>query len=522
LFVDTNVEYLELDSAPVIAPPFTVAAWARWDRGQDISSDDVIVWVGDKDVGDHSWYLHFSGATAGDPVRFIGRAGTIRYAVTTTGFTAGQWHHVCGIAYASDSRAVFIDGGSKGTNVLQVDPAGADRVSIGRAGDFTPSNYLRGCVAEVLFYSVALNDDEVAALAKGYSPLLIRPQSLVAYWPLIRDAGQDRVGGFDLSANGTIVANHPPVVRYPWVPRIGIPGQLPPEDFPVSASLACSRGVSHVPLAATFGGVSLGASRAAEHSAVAAALSPLSLSRVAGLSVDRLVNLAAGLSLDLQSAVGLSGSAQALTGLSLAILREINLNWSGFAFVSLALERALGLSPTAAADSVAGVGLSLSSGLESSSAAQAIAGVVLDALYAVDPTILQELLASLNLDSEMGISSGSVAGSLASVTLDRDAAVVIAASAVALASASLGSTHALAANWEEEFENVVVELTLAVQRSILDSAAAESFGDVVLSSEFGVVFAVVLTSLFIGFVVPPESRVIKIGRDERCFMAQGL
>ena len=43
-----------------------------------------------------------------------------------------------------------------------------------------------------------------------------------------------------------------------------------------------------------------------------------------------------------------------------------------------------------------------------------------------------------------------------------------------------------------------------------------------LKGKLGVVLAAIITSLFIGFVVPPESRVIKIGRDERCFMAQGL
>ena len=50
-------------------------------------------------------------------------------------------------------------------------------------------------------------------LARGYSPLFVRPQNLVAYWPLIRDEDQDRVGGYDMAAYNTpSVAAHPPII----------------------------------------------------------------------------------------------------------------------------------------------------------------------------------------------------------------------------------------------------------------------------------------------------------------------
>lgn len=56
---------------------------------------------------------------------------------------------------------------------------------------------------------MALNTSEIAALAKGLSPLLIRPTSLVFYLPLVRDADRDVVGGLALTAfNVPTVGDH--------------------------------------------------------------------------------------------------------------------------------------------------------------------------------------------------------------------------------------------------------------------------------------------------------------------------
>jgi len=41
-----------------------------------------------------------------------------------------------------------------------------------------------GLVAEVAVWNVVLDDSEIAALAQGVSPLLIRSTALVEYWPV--------------------------------------------------------------------------------------------------------------------------------------------------------------------------------------------------------------------------------------------------------------------------------------------------------------------------------------------------
>lgn len=205
-------QYLEIDQAVVPNEPFTMAAWAY---ALDIDNHFSILFLGDKDSGSDYHVLRMRGGTVGDPIGACTNDGAAVWANTSSGFSANTWHHVAGVWSATNSRAAFLDGGSKGTNNTPKTVDGEDRVSIGRTGDSTPLYYHDGYVAEAAFWNVALTDAEIAILAAGFSPLFVRPQNLAAYYPLIRDEDQDRVGGYDLTAyNGPSIAAHPPII-YP-------------------------------------------------------------------------------------------------------------------------------------------------------------------------------------------------------------------------------------------------------------------------------------------------------------------
>lgn len=74
-------------------------------------------------------------------------------------------------------------------------------------------------LADCAYWSgVALTDGEVASLAAGFSPLLIRPSSLASHWQLPDNNNSDPVGGYDLTPTGTLAnGNHPPII-YPTEP----------------------------------------------------------------------------------------------------------------------------------------------------------------------------------------------------------------------------------------------------------------------------------------------------------------
>ena len=212
LFDDAATEYaLVEDNLGITGYPYTLACWFNTD---DDTISQGLMWVGDKDSGVEYGEIQAAGAV-GDAVSAANRSTSDGFdaAYSSTGFTAGAWHHACGVFTNSTSRAAFIDGGSKGTNASENAPdAVYDRFGIGARLDATASNWLSGHIAEAAVWNMALSDDDVAQLGAGYSPLFVRPESLVAYWPLVRDL-VDRLGTVELTPNGTTVSAHVPILN---------------------------------------------------------------------------------------------------------------------------------------------------------------------------------------------------------------------------------------------------------------------------------------------------------------------
>lgn len=215
LFDDGDSEYLEVDSAPISAGfPLTLACWFYSD---DLTIEQMLIQICEKGATNNYVRINLAGQVGGDPIYAASRNTGWTGANTSSGYSANTWHHACGVFSASNARAAFIDGGSKGTDNGNQSPDAQDRTSIGVAGDSSRDSYMSGRIAEVGVWTVALSDAEVALLALGFSPLLVRPESLVFYDPLIRGMG-DVIGGLILADNnGSVVAVHPQII-YPAPP----------------------------------------------------------------------------------------------------------------------------------------------------------------------------------------------------------------------------------------------------------------------------------------------------------------
>ncbi|KKN02975.1 hypothetical protein LCGC14_1112390 [marine sediment metagenome] len=199
-FVEASSESLVVDSTPVTAHPLTMACWFK---AVDITDTEVLMWLGDKDVGDDFWRLEALGSFGGDPIGALAQDGAGNRATTSTGFSAGTWHHACGVFTNSSLRAAYLDGGGKGTDTGVKSPDNADRIAIGASADSTPSGYCDADIAECAIWNVALTDAEVARLAQAFSPKMVRLDALVFYAPLIRDEDRDIIGGLTLTPTGT-------------------------------------------------------------------------------------------------------------------------------------------------------------------------------------------------------------------------------------------------------------------------------------------------------------------------------
>lgn len=238
-FVAASSQYLENSTTPVTAAPFTVAFWGR---STSATVTNVALSIADSAGTSNFWIFGFAGATAGDPLLWqVMAAGAFSQALTTTGYTANQWHHCCAVEASATDRRVFIDGGSKGTNTTSRTPAGIDRVAVGRRAHSAPDLYFGGDVAEVAIWGVALSDDEVALLAKGVSPLTVRPGDLVFYAPLLGKHSPeiDLIGARGLTVNASAAAAAHPRIFYPPVEGLIT---IPPFVAPVGSEIDVRQG----------------------------------------------------------------------------------------------------------------------------------------------------------------------------------------------------------------------------------------------------------------------------------------
>lgn len=217
-FAGSN-DYLSVLGTTVTAAPLSVAGWVK-------STSDAVAQavfnIGVDGSFDNYWLLTLGGNVGGDPVIWRTVTTTQQTTSTSSGYSVNTWHHVCGVELASNSRAVYIDGGSKGINTVLRIPAGVDSMWAGRiiGGSF---QHFNGLIAELGVWNIALTDDDVGTLADGCSPLCVRPENLVSYMPFVRDEDNDIIGGLNFSVTGTVTVGDHPRIVYPTRKHISFP-----------------------------------------------------------------------------------------------------------------------------------------------------------------------------------------------------------------------------------------------------------------------------------------------------------
>ena len=169
--------------------------------------------------------LRLQGPEIGDPLEF--QVATTTSTRTSNAYNVDQWNYCTAWAASETSRKVVLNGdfpnAGIGTANSEAWTNNADEMTISSIpGYYKPAYIVSGSVAEVAVWQSTLTDAEIAILHLGFSPLFVRPQSLVAYWQLVGRTSPeiDRVGGYDMTVtNGPIAAAHPPVM-YPVSPQI--------------------------------------------------------------------------------------------------------------------------------------------------------------------------------------------------------------------------------------------------------------------------------------------------------------
>jgi hypothetical protein len=198
----------------VTGAPFTMVVFARI---VSIASKQVCMGL---NSGSESQMYRFRNQTGGTML-FQAYDGSFGTAETSTAMVNDVWVHVAGVETSSSSRAVYLDGGGKGTNTTSKTPSGIVRTDLASAAG---SDDYVGSLGGFALWNAALTDDEVLQLANGFAPSLIRPAALRIYLPLFGNGDpaheQNVYHTFEqFSQTGTPThATHPPKMIYPVGP----------------------------------------------------------------------------------------------------------------------------------------------------------------------------------------------------------------------------------------------------------------------------------------------------------------
>lgn len=190
--------------AAATAAPLTMACWFR---PSDVAGGTSKILMALDDAASEFFAL-----------QSIATTGACR-ATVTGGFVAtapgtpsnGVWAHVAGVFVSSTSRFAYLNGaiGAEGTD------ASTPVVTQTRLGALHgTAQFTAGDIAEAAIWNVALNASEIQQLARGYSPLLVRKSSLVAYWPLNAGASPEPDRSLQARVSLTLM-NAPPLTTHP-------------------------------------------------------------------------------------------------------------------------------------------------------------------------------------------------------------------------------------------------------------------------------------------------------------------
>lgn len=207
-FTAASSQYLELTSAVVTSTPLTMACWAK---PADTSAARNLMSIG-VSGGTARWQLVYNNGGAA-VCTAIDSGGSGSNAVAGTA-ASGSWNHYCGVWSSDSVRTAYYNGTAGTPTAVSSVVSGVNRTIIGariNAGSY--GLYFNGDMAECAIWNVALSANEIASLAAGFSPRLIRPSALVFYAPLINSLQELRGGTNLTNVNSTTAADHPRVYQ---------------------------------------------------------------------------------------------------------------------------------------------------------------------------------------------------------------------------------------------------------------------------------------------------------------------
>jgi len=197
--------YIEATSTPVTATPFTMVCWFN---PTNVSTDGALMAIGNS-AGSNRFQMNMNGATGGDTIAISSVGASTATASSTNLFTANTWHHAAAVCASNASRTIYLNGVQGTPNTTSITVVGVNNIMIGgRWNGGSRGFFANTKIAEVAIWNIALTNDEVLSLSKGFAPYLIRPMNLRFYNRCLR-ISRDLSGGRALTQTNITNYDHP-------------------------------------------------------------------------------------------------------------------------------------------------------------------------------------------------------------------------------------------------------------------------------------------------------------------------
>jgi hypothetical protein len=184
--------YLSLGSAALNAMPLSMAGWVE----PPIGAPDGVILAIDRSPAQgfadfEFWSLEIRSSNNDNLVQASTRGPGLVASTASTpigSLTFGAQNFAGAVFSSTVSRAAYCNLTTGTDTVLVPTPTVGETYLGARVTNSGTFRSYSGCISDVAIWNVALTDAEMAAMAGGISPRLIRPRNIVFYAPLITNA----------------------------------------------------------------------------------------------------------------------------------------------------------------------------------------------------------------------------------------------------------------------------------------------------------------------------------------------
>ena len=224
-----GTQYLQYTTSAVLTvEPITMACW--FNVTNDLTNGNTLICL-DRCGSNGFFRLACNGTIANDPIVAHKQS---------TGGTAGiskinnyptlSWHHGAAVFNATNKRTVYLDGTPGTTNTSSISAASPTKTRIGAtcSSSGSPIQLTIGSIANVGIWNVVLTGDEILSLASGLACSFVRPDALIAWYPLFNSDGDvDWWSQYNMTAVASPTYTDDPGIIMPSGPQILKYGNTP-------------------------------------------------------------------------------------------------------------------------------------------------------------------------------------------------------------------------------------------------------------------------------------------------------